>query len=252
MEFTGERLVLGSQECDEKSDIYMEHMERYRFAVDLVGVGDKILDIACGMGYGAEMMATKGAAEVWGGDIDQQAIKEAKGKYKRENLHFRVMEVTQVPFEDNYFDLVVSFETIEHIDKYLNFIKEIKRVLKPGGQLIISTPDRKISQQLDIQNPFHKKEFIKREMVDLLQTDFREIKCYGQRGVRRMKLSQKLFHRAYSIYHKLNWLSWLKKFMPQQAQDEIGEKIKRLDDNFKVERLNKSKAYLYLIFTCYK
>lgn len=167
MEFTGERLIIGGEGCQADTEIYQEHLARYEFAKRFVE-NKIVLDIATGTGYGAAMMAAAGAAEVCGGDIDEEAIQLARQNYQRDNLHFQVMTATKMPFSDNYFDIVVSFETIEHIWDYRDFLKEIFRVLLPGGKLILSTPNRKVTRKMGIKNPFHIKEFTVEELITIL------------------------------------------------------------------------------------
>lgn len=119
------------------SRLFLEHFERYKFASRYTK-GLVILDAACGEGYGTNFLLKNGAKRVIGIDKSEKAIEEAKMKYSGE---FRVMDVTKLEFEDNYFDCVVSFETIEHLIEYKKFLDEIKRVVKPKGIVIMSTPN---------------------------------------------------------------------------------------------------------------
>lgn len=252
MEYTGERLIIGNKECDENSDIYKEHIERYKFALKFIQKNNKVLDTACGDGYGTKLLAETEADEVWGADINQQAIETAKNKYSAENLHFRIVDGVDMPFEDNYFDVVISFETIEHIKDYQSFIKEIKRVLKPSGKLIISTPDRKITKKLGIDNPFHVREFTKKEMADLMQTHFKQVEFYGQRPVKRLSLKQKLLQKAYLIYRKLGFLGFLGRIVSNKSKHRVDEEIKGLEKDFEVRQIEKGKEYLYLVIIAEK
>ena len=252
MEYTGERLIVGEKGCDENSAIYKEHIERYKFALKFIQKNNKVLDTACGDGYGSKLLIDTEADEVWGGDINQQAIEAAKNKYSAENLHFRVMDVTDIPFDDNYFDRVVSFETIEHIKNYQSFIKEIKRVLKPSGKLIISTPDRQITKKLNIDNPFHLREFAKKEMADLMQAHFKQVEFYGQRPVKRLSLRQKLLQKAYFIYKRLGILGFLGRIVSNKSKQRVGGEIEGLEKDFEVRKMEKGKEYLYMICVCNK
>lgn len=252
MEYTGERLIVGRGGPDKESDIYREHMERYRFAAELIEAGSKVLDIAAGTGYGAKIIAQSGASEVWGGDISLEAIEAAKEAYGDERVHFRVMEAENIPFDDNYFDMVVSLETVEHLDNYINFILELKRVLKPGGRLIISTPDRRITKQLGIDNPFHTKEFSLREMVDLVQGDFGELAMYGQRPLARLSVRQKLLKKMYRAYARFQWLGWLKRVISISSRQRIGAEIEGLAKDFKVRQREPGRDYLYILLVARK
>lgn len=161
-----ERFVFESSEMD--NIIYNEHKVRYEFACQFVE-GMKVLDIASGSGYGTSMLADAGAQEVTGVDIDNNAIDGAKKKYSRDNLKYIHGSGTELPFSDKSIDVVVSFETIEHLSEYKLFLSEIKRVLRETGVLIISTPNKAIFRE---KNPYHLKEFEEEEFKILLEKYF--------------------------------------------------------------------------------
>lgn len=88
----------------------------------------------------------------------------AKEKYKAHNLEYKVGQADKIPYKSNFFDVVVSFETLEHHDKHIEMMEEIKIVLKQGGICIISTPDKLVySDKKNYQNPFHVKELYKED-----------------------------------------------------------------------------------------
>ena len=150
MRFTGERFI-PDHELD--SEITIEHLQRYEAVKKLVK-GKIVLDASSGEGYGSALLA-KEAKEVYGLDISKEAIENAKGKYKRTNLQYIEGSVTDIPLADKSLDMVISFETIEHIDEVAQnaFIKEIKRVLKDDGMLVISTPNKRIySDEFNYRN----------------------------------------------------------------------------------------------------
>ena len=130
MEFTGERFL---PELDIDSEIAILHYQRYRSIVNICR-GKVILDAACGEGYGSNILA--GVAQtVYGVDLDHDTIQVAAEKYSKENLRYIEGSVARLGFEDSTFDVVVSFETIEHVDGSIQqeFVKEIRRGLKPDG-----------------------------------------------------------------------------------------------------------------------
>jgi len=174
-EFTGERL-----ETFINSDIAVEHLHRYAIVLDYVK--DKIvLDLASGEGYGSNIMSQK-ASFVYGVDIDNSTVQEAKLKYIKENLEFITGTTCQIPLKDNSVDVVVSFETIEHHDKHDEMMAEIKRVLKPKGLLIVSTPDKLYySDVRNYKNQYHIKELYKQEFVDLMVKNFNKIQLLTQK-----------------------------------------------------------------------
>lgn len=174
--WTGERL-----ETFVYTENTNEHLHRYAMALELVA-GKKVLDIASGEGYGTALLATI-AAEVCGVDIDAATVLHAADKYKATNLSFSVGHADAIPCKDNEFDVVVSFETIEHHDRHDAMMQEIKRVLKPGGILIVSSPDKQYySDATGYKNPFHIKELYKDEFENLIRKYFAYANFYSQRS----------------------------------------------------------------------
>lgn len=159
-----------------------EHIHRYKEALRLIGSNEKVLDIACGTGFGTEMIASKTSGNVTGGDIAADAIEECKSRWKKPNLEFKVLDGTNLDFPDNYFDKIVSFETIEHTGEYKAMAAEFARVLKPGGKLILSTPNCAVSSpDGKIVNPYHIQEFTCDELREVLQVAFSKVEQAGQR-----------------------------------------------------------------------
>ena len=154
------------------------HLKRYEFAARFCR-GKVVLDAACGVGYGSGYLADI-AKEVIGVDISAEAITYAKEHYQKENTRFQAMDVCSFDFPERYFDLVCSFETLEHLDHPLNFLAEVKRVLKEDGILIISTPQAK-RIVIKPENPYHKVEFSKNDFNDALGKYFTKVEIFGQR-----------------------------------------------------------------------
>jgi len=175
MEFTGERFV-----PELHGDIELEHIHRYLQASE-IAEGKMVLDIACGEGYGSAILANK-ATYVTGVDISSAAIQHAGRTYQKANLEFKVGSCADIPLPDASVDLVVSFETIEHHDQHHEMMREIKRVLRPSGVLLISSPEkRSYSDQGQSRNPYHVKELYQHEFEQLLQLYFRNTVYFGQR-----------------------------------------------------------------------
>lgn len=165
---------------DMHGDIQLEHLHRYALAAELVA-GKDVLDIACGEGYGSNLLAAS-AKMVIGVDISEPAIRRADAKYQRANLQFKVGSCTEIPLEDNSVDVVASFETIEHISQHEEMMSELKRVLRTDGLLIISSPDKyQYSDVQDYDNEFHVKELYLNELRELLKTHFTFLEIFGQR-----------------------------------------------------------------------
>jgi ubiquinone/menaquinone biosynthesis C-methylase UbiE len=155
--------------------IYAEHVTRYLAAQDAVK-GKVVLDIASGSGYGTKIIS-KTAKFVYGVDVNEMAINYSKKKYSNKNIEYILGDGEKIPIDNNTIDVVVTFETIEHIKNYKKFVKEIKRVLKKNGLLIISTPN---DLEFAEGNHFHLHEFEYKELVSLLSKDFSFIDSYFQ------------------------------------------------------------------------
>lgn len=167
--YTGERL-----ETHICNDSALEHLHRYAFTFPFIK-GLVVLDIASGEGYGSSLMADH-AASVTGMDIDKPSVEAAEKKYRKNNLHYKLGDATKIPLQTHSIDVVVSFETIEHHDKHHEMLREIKRVLKPDGILIISTPEKKAySDDRNYQNPYHVKEFYLQEFKDFIKQYFNHV-----------------------------------------------------------------------------
>ena len=176
MKFTGERYV-----PTEGGDIRHEHLHRYAWCMSLVEDKD-VLDIACGEGYGSAMLVEQ-ARSVTGVDIADETIRHAKDTYADlKGLQFKQGDAAQIPLEDGSVDVVVSFETIEHHDRHQEMIDEIRRVLRPDGLLVMSSPNRVVySEQAGYHNEFHVKELDFDEFDTLLKSQFEQVCYFGQR-----------------------------------------------------------------------
>lgn len=186
MDFTGERYI----DCKDTAGqlIEQEHWQRYMMAADAVNSSDVVLDIACGSGYGSEYLSRR-AREVYGVDISEETILYASHRYSRANLRFIQGDVACIPLDDHCVDVVVSFETIEHVDESVQraFLREIKRVMKPAGKLIISCPNKPVASDLAYElwgsvNEFHKKEHTEASFRALLEQYFPHISLLYQRS----------------------------------------------------------------------
>ncbi len=165
--------------AEARGRIAYEHLHRYALCSDRVG-GLRVLDVACGVGYGSNLLAEV-AAEVVGLDIDSAVIRRASKKYRRENLKFVTGDCANMPFEAESFDVVVANEMIEHIEDQHGFLAEVKRVLKAGGTLLISTPNKPIYNRYKSPNPFHVSEMNIAEFRRLLKRHFRHVHFSGLR-----------------------------------------------------------------------
>ncbi|TGY90310.1 glycosyltransferase [Marinicauda algicola] len=177
IEATGERFIPGS---NMSTEVMLEHMHRYVAAAELCRERH-VLDIASGSGYGSFLLGQT-AASVLGVDVDHAAIRDAQRVFASDTVSFRRGSAEAIPAGDNSFDCVVSFETIEHIEAHDQFLTEIRRVLKPGGLLIMSSPDKVIYNAAQPEpNPYHLKELTEHEFRSLLARYFENVSIARQR-----------------------------------------------------------------------
>ncbi|MEA2218252.1 MAG: hypothetical protein QOJ35_878 [Solirubrobacteraceae bacterium] len=146
---------------------HAEHVARYRWAAQLAD-GRDVLDAACGVGFGAHLLHEGGARSVTGVDAFAGAIVEAR-EQGHDGLRFEIGDLLDLPFASERFDLVVCFEAIEHVAEQERVVDEIKRVLRPGGLLAMSTPVR---GAFTVHNPHHVAELAPDELERLLRGRF--------------------------------------------------------------------------------
>jgi len=175
--FTGERFT---PEC--VREIWIEHWHRYAFAMPLAR-GKRVLDAACGEGYGSALLATV-ASSVVGLDISQQTVLHAKARYGQSAvLSFECADVAALDaYADASFDLIASFETLEHLHAQEAMLDGFARLLAPGGVLLISTPDRHTYSDLPgFHNEHHVRELYRHEFEALLASRFPQRRLYAQK-----------------------------------------------------------------------
>jgi SAM-dependent methyltransferase len=167
----GERYV---PEVHGGTSVEAEHWARYLWAAP-TAAGRDVLDAACGVGWGSLLLLAAGARSVTGVDIDEGALASARGRAR--GAEFVRGDLLSLPFADASFDLVVSFESIEHVDDPALAIDEFRRVLRPGGMLLVSSPNRDVYPS---GNPFHLRELTSPELETMLAARFAKIAMYRQ------------------------------------------------------------------------
>jgi SAM-dependent methyltransferase len=177
LEFTGERLVPGKVE----PELEVEHASRYHLAARYVS-GREVLDFGCGAGYGSAILRRAGARRVVGADRAPDAVRYAASRFAGPGVTFCAGDCLRSPFARARFDVVVAFEVIEHVDGYRRFLREARRILRPEGILVLSTPNKKTYRRLGDTpaNPFHVHEFHLRGLRRALAAVFPEVVILGQ------------------------------------------------------------------------
>lgn len=175
--FTGERFT---PEC--VREIWYEHMHRYAYAAAF-GAGQRVLDAACGEGYGSALLARAGASVI-GVDISASAVDHARQRYADlPGARFEQADVTALDhLADASFDLIVSFETLEHVHAQERMLAGFRRLLAPDGRLLISSPDKRTYSDLrNYRNEFHVRELYRDELEALLHREFGAVRVLAQK-----------------------------------------------------------------------
>jgi GT2 family glycosyltransferase len=175
--FSGERLTSATS-----GQVEIEHYHRYLLAREFCR-GKNVLDVAAGEGYGTALLAQVATSAV-GIEIDHDAVNAARAEFVRPNLRYEQGDARNLPLPDACVDVAVSFETLEHLAEQDTFLRELRRVLRDDGLLIISTPDRDIYSPIGMPpNPYHVLELTKAEFEALVQKHFLNCALTSQRSL---------------------------------------------------------------------
>ena len=170
LSFTGERVVPTTVAAQ---PYIKAHMDVYKRFFPYAKASMRLLDVASGCGYGTAELAKLTKGNVVGVDISQEAVDYAASFYPLPNLNFQVGSAEDLPFPDECFDVVTSVETFEHVEVIASFIKEVRRVLVPGGYWLFSTPNGDVHhykpRTLEERRGHHVWHYDVRELPNLLQ-----------------------------------------------------------------------------------
>lgn len=153
-----------------------DHRGRYHWAAQLAGECS-VLDAACGTGYGTEILAGAGAWKVTGVDLDEGAVAGARQRYAGDGVEFVQGDLTALELPDASFDLAVCFETIEHLEDPAAGLAELRRVVRAGGTLVVSSPNPVAYPQ---GNPHHLHELTPSELLELAGRHFGNVALHLQ------------------------------------------------------------------------
>jgi len=176
--FTGERLP-GSGDRAFAADM-ARHEAAYRWAAGEVA-GRSVLDAGCGEGYGSASLAEH-AARVVGLDREE-AVRVARARYRRDNLEYRVADLTRLEELGERFERVVSFQVIEHLEDPVGYLRGLRAVTAPGGRILVTTPNRLMSVS---ENPYHLREWTAAELLELARPVLPSARMLGVHGSERV------------------------------------------------------------------
>jgi SAM-dependent methyltransferase len=198
----------------QKKEIHEGHLKRYQFAKPFCANQD-ILDVACGFGTGSDLLAVT-ARRVDGVDLDLEELAHAMHFYKRDNLQFHQMDGTKMSFPNDSFDAAVSFETLEHLsgEQQELFLGELKRVVRPGGRVLLSTPDHYVWQRLALSWDQHIKELTKRELVSLMRRYFTVDDVYAQALLKEEPLPRRIIRAFLNVIKRADFFGLRYKLLP--------------------------------------
>lgn len=167
----------------EEAGFVAKHLSAYVFAQKLGG--NRVLEVGCGDGYGADLLASEDPGrQVTAVDLFETNVRSASARYKRPNLRFSAQDATALTLPDGSFDLVVSFQVIEHVPeaRLPDYLRQIRRVLAVDGAACISTLNlrraRKPGQPYD-KSPDHDREFEPSELEAFLKPYFKSVEMWG-------------------------------------------------------------------------
>ncbi|WP_413170699.1 methyltransferase domain-containing protein [Burkholderia latens] len=175
------------------------HVFRYHFAAQYVPQNARVIDIACGMGYGSHLLGRMTfAKEVIGLDVNEDGLAYAKEMYASPNVRFGLANAENLAgIEENSIDLICSFETLEHLPRPDLFLREARRILKPGGRLIVSVPNDWSDETGEDPNPYHFHVYTWHSLIDQLREHFIVDEAFDQTAGGGYKLydAPRSFHR---------------------------------------------------------
>ena len=195
LEATGERVI----EDEYKKTlsgyvIYLMHVASYDYAEPHCD-GKKVLDLGCGSGYGSERLA-RVTAQVQAVDVSQESISYATNNYQSSNLTFTCIDPEKsLPFAEGTFDVVISFQVIEHVEDHDLYLSEAARMLSSKGVLLLITPDR-THRLFGFQEPwnrYHLREYDMDTLQGLTRKYFQQVTTHymtGEANVARVELNR--------------------------------------------------------------
>ena len=155
-----------------------EHLSRYNYIVKHVA-GKRVLDVACGSGYGSYLLAAEGNADhVDALDLNAESIRYAEHRHSHPAVRRWVGDAEQY-YKEGAYDVIISFETVEHLPNYVSFLENVARSLAPSGTFCVSTPITRATTT-QCNNPYHVIEWSFADFQKLISSHFIVEEVYVQ------------------------------------------------------------------------
>lgn len=209
--------------------LHLMHQSAYVLASRMVD-GKSVLDLGCNTGYGTQILS-RSAKRVVGVDVSHGAISAAKQKHGKVGIDFQLIDGKKLPFADGEFDVIVSFQVLEHIVDYDVYLNELKRVLTHAGIVVLTTPNSvlRLDPGMKPWNPFHVREFTHSQLKSLLDNYFTSVQISGLFAKEELYETEKARTaraRAAARFHQKRWSdpfrALLKKTLPASVLALIG------------------------------
>jgi SAM-dependent methyltransferase len=197
LQLTGERTLPG---VSDENYWFQRHLTAYEFLLPFVR-GKRVVDLGCGEGYGTRLLSSA-AREAVGVDLAPEAIYHARSHYRGDGLKYEYRDIYDTQLTAGSFDVAVSLQVIEHMHEPDRFMGEIRRLLKPGGLCVITTPNGDILSPGCDQpiNPFHIFEFDARGFEEFLGRFFPSVEVWGL-----FHAGMLYWHERLAVYDKYYW-----------------------------------------------
>lgn len=225
-DLTGERTLPG---IPVENYWFQRHVSAYHWAAGRVARLE-VLDAGSGEGYGTAILAQR-AADVIGVDLDEAFVDHAGRAYPA--ARFRRADVLALPFPDRSFDAVVTLQVVEHLPGPRDFVAECARVLRPGGTLILSTPNRLTFSRGSVRNPFHTYEFAPQELRTVVESHLHVEHIAGTFHTGRLRFIERLIRKPFA--ERLieqpapEWPRWLRRAVVRTTPADFAVRSADLD-----------------------